>query len=162
MKRTIFIGQAMPRAKRDLHDWPTLNNWFFSIGLTYDQIVANFYYSALVDYFPGAKAGSHLVPTPADILAQRPRLQQNIRDFNPQLVVPVGSLSISYCLQQSVAPLTVHIGNIYTANPYGLLGTKLPIIPLPHPSGASTWRHIPAHKLLLHHALSLLKSTLQA
>ena len=25
MKRVIFIGQAMPRAKRDIYDWQTQN-----------------------------------------------------------------------------------------------------------------------------------------
>lgn len=55
MKRIMFIGQAMPRLKRDLHDWPSLNIWLYSIGLTNDKIKKYFFYSALVDYFPGAK-----------------------------------------------------------------------------------------------------------
>lgn len=59
MRRVIFIGQAMPRVKRHPHDWPSLNKWLYSIGITDDQIKNNFCYSALVDYFPGSNGKSH-------------------------------------------------------------------------------------------------------
>jgi len=156
MKRAIFIGQAMPRFKADLHDWPTLNSWLYSIGITHNQIQENFFYSALVDYFPGAQNGSHRVPTPEEINKERKRLSQTLRKFNPDLVVPIGRLSIACCLNRKVEPLEVNVGKTFVENPYGLFREIL-IIPLPHPSGASTWHHKKENKKLLQVSLSLLK-----
>ena len=160
MKRTIFIGQAMPRHKLHPHDWPSLNNWFYSIGLTNKDIEAWFYYSALVDYFPGSKNGSHLVPTPEEITKERPRLLKTIRDFDPEIVVPIGKLSLSCCLETKIGQLKDYIGQSYSVDPYRALGRPLTIIPLPHSSGASTWIHNPQHKLLLKKALRILKMNL--
>ncbi len=161
MKRTMFIGQAMPRVKRNLHDWPTLNAWLYSIGITHDQIIKNFHYTALGDYFPGSKRGSHLVPSLEEIKKERDRLKKTIQIFNPQLVVPIGKLSISYCLNQQLLPLDQNIGLIFNVDPYCMLGYKVPVIPLPHPSGASTWRHKPQNKKLWLHALDLLLKTVK-
>ncbi len=160
MKKVIFIGQAMPRAKRDLHDWPTLNAWLYSIGITQDQIKTNFHYSALVDYFPGSKGSSHLVPTPEEINKEHSRLVKTIRDFGPQLIVCIGKLSISHCLNKKDIDLSKMIGEIFNVDPYGALGRKLLTIPLPHPSGASTWRYKPENKKLLNKALELLKNNI--
>ncbi len=161
MKRTLFVGQAMPRVKRNPHDWPSLNQWLYSIGLTDNHIKQNFLYSALVDYYPGAINGSHIVPSENEIVKERYRLAKTIRDFKPELVVPIGRLSISYCLNDKVQPLISNIGNIYKANPYKLYNGELTIIPLPHPSGASTWRHKKENKELLKKALNLLKENLE-
>lgn len=157
MKRAIFIGQAMPRVKRSPHDWPSLNQWLYSIGLTHKLIERNTLYSALVDYFPGVVNGSHIVPTKEEIEKEKDRLAKTIADFNPEIVVPVGRLSISYCLNQKVQPLTNHIGKVYLANPYMLYSQELTIIPLPHPSGASIWKYKKTNQQLLKMSLELLK-----
>lgn len=160
MKRCIFIGQAMPREKKDPHDWPSLNAWLNKIGITDNQIRKNFCYSALVDYFPGSNGGSHNVPTPNEIKKERKRLTGSIKSFNPKIVVPVGRLSISYCLNQKVTPLNESVGKKYFQDPYNLLGYETTIIALPHPSGASTWYNNKENKLLLYTALDLLKKEL--
>jgi uracil-DNA glycosylase len=160
MKKCIFIGQAMPRIKKDPHDWPTLNTWLYSIGIKDEQIKKHFLYSALVDYFLGADRGSHKIPTSDEILKERKRLVKTITGFNPKVVVPVGRLSISYCLNQKVLPLKENIGKTYIKDPYNVLGYKVSIIPLPHPSGASTWRNKKENKKLLSMALNLLKREL--
>lgn len=90
MKRTIFIGQAMPRFKKDLHDWPSLNTWLYTIGLSDATIKANFLYSALVDYFPGTKGYAHRIPTAEEIQKERGRLGKTLRAFKPEVVVPIG------------------------------------------------------------------------
>lgn len=148
----------MPRFKKSPHDWPTLNAWLYSLGISLDQIRQNFLYSALVDYFPGAKNGSHRVPTEAEIKREQIRLVKTIRNFSPQIVVPIGKLSISYCLNQTLLPLNKNIGKIFEVDPYQALGYKVKVLPLPHPSGASTWRHNPQNQKLLSKALTLLKS----
>jgi len=157
MKKVVFVGQAMPRIKRDPHDWPSLNKWLFSIGLTEDQIKDNFFYTALVDYFPGSFKGSHLVPTKNQIEKELQRLKNALLEFSPDIVVPIGRLSISYCLGKSVSVLESHVGCIYRMNPYSFFKSDLIVIPLPHPSGASTWKHQPKNKKLLFRALSILK-----
>lgn len=158
MKRVIFVGQAMPRHKEHLHDWPSLNLWLYSIGITDDQIKNNFFYSALVDYFPGSKKGSHLIPTKDEIEKERERLKNTINKFRPDVVVTIGKLSLTHCLQTKTGLLNEYIGKTFTVDPYGLCGRDLLVIPLPHPSGASTWRHNPKNKKLLMKALSQLKT----
>lgn len=157
MKRVIFIGQAMPRFKKHPHDWPSLNQWLYSIGFTDELIRKNTLYSALVDYFPGAVDGSHIVPSKSEIAEERNKLKTTINGFNPEIIVPVGRLSIAHCLNQKVRPLVTNIGNVYKTNPYGLYTKKLLVIPLPHPSGASTWKHKKEHRVLLDKALNVLK-----
>lgn len=160
MKKTIFIGQAMPKFKRHPHDWPSLNQWLYSIRLTDELISKNFLYSALIDYFPGAMNGSHIVPTKDDIDKERERLINTITSFNPEIVVPIGRLSISYCLDEKVKPLVDNIGQIYITDPYLAMKKELIVIPLPHPSGASTWGHKKENKILFKKALKLLKNEL--
>lgn len=157
MNKVIFIGQAMPRRKRDPHDWPSLNVWLRSIDLSIEEIRQNFCFSALVDYFPGSSGGGHLVPSAEEIKRQRSRLARTITDFGPGLVVPVGKLSISYCLDRKIDSLSNYVGKFFEADPYRLLGYSLPVIPLPHPSGASAWRHTSENKKLLQQALNIFR-----
>lgn len=157
MKRAVFVGQAMPRLKRNPHDWPSLNLWLHQIGLTNKLIKENFLYTALVDYFPGSQNGSHVVPSKEEIEKERKRLRNSIVNFSPELVIPVGRLSISYCLNDTISVLENYIGNKYKVDPYLLLGFEVAVIPLPHPSGASTWRHNEKNKKLLLKALRLIK-----
>lgn len=160
MKKVMFIGQAMPRVKRDPHDWPSLNLWLSSIRITRSEVEKHFLYSALIDYFPGSLNGSHLVPTKEEIEEEKERLHKMIKDFSPEIVVPIGKMSISYCLNEKAEKMHDFIGNTYNVDPYKALGKKLTVIPLPHPSGASTWRHNPENKVLLQKALHLLKNNL--
>jgi uracil-DNA glycosylase len=161
VKRTIFIGQAMPKYKNELHDWPSLNKWLYQIGLTDREIRSYFYYSALVDYFPGVKNGSHRVPTANEILQERNRLKKTILDFKAEVVVPIGKLSINNCINTRNSRLTEIIGKRYECDPYQLLGCKMTVIPLPHPSGASLWHQNSFNKVLLQKALDILKEELR-
>ena len=160
MKRTVFVGQAMPRVKKDPHDWPSLNQWLYSIKIRPNQIRKHFLYSALVDYFPGAKNGSHRVPSAKEIIDERRRLKNTINDFNPDILVPIGKLSISYCLQTHNLALKDYIGRTFNLNPFGLLERELIIIPFPHPSGASTWHKKLENRKLVIKALKTFKENL--
>lgn len=155
----MFVGQAMPRIKGHPHDWPSLNRWLFSIGLTMAKIENFCYFSALVDYFPGTKGKAHRIPSEEEIVSERGRLGKNLRDFGPEIVIPVGRLSIAHCLGRRVEPLGVNVGKKYRADPYLLMGCKLTVIPLPHPSGASSWRYSEEGKRLLPRALELLRES---
>lgn len=151
----------MPRHKTDPHDWPSLNQWLYSLGYTDQQIKENFFYSALVDYFPGpAKGGSHRVPTEFEIEKERFRLQTTLETFRPEIVVPIGKLSIAYCLDEKIPELNKIIGRKFVADPYKLMGREVVVVPLPHPSGASTWKYQKKNKELLLSALNLLKKNI--
>ncbi len=150
----------MPRFKKHPHDWLSLNSWLYSINITDNQIKENFFYSALVDYFPGSKNGSHKVPTEAEIVKERTRLKNTINDFDPQIVATIGKLSLSHCLEKKISLLEDYVGQTFRKDPYGLLGKKILIIPFPHPSGASIWYKKTENKKLLKRALTLLKDNL--
>jgi uracil-DNA glycosylase len=160
MKRIAFIGQAMPRSKKHPHDWPSLNKWLYLIGITDSDIENNFFYSALIDYFPGSKDGAHLIPNKKQIQKDTDRLKKDLLHFNPEIVVPVGRLSILNCLNIKIKHLDDIIGNKYVFDPYCLLDRKIVVIPFPHPSGASTWHKTINGKKLLEKALKLLKQNL--
>jgi uracil-DNA glycosylase len=160
MKSVIFVGQAMPAVKRHPHHWPSLNLWLYSIGLTDENIQKNFLYTALVDYFPGYKGKSHKVPTKIEIEKEIERLKKTINDFKPDILVCIGRLSIANCFGEKNIVLNNYIGKSYKLNPYDLYIKEISVIPLPHPSGASTWRHKPENKILLQKALNILKEQL--
>jgi uracil-DNA glycosylase len=157
MKKVLFVGQAMPAVKRHPHHWPSLNLWLYSIGLTDTDIQENFLYTALVDYFPGYKNKSHRAPSKEEIKKERERLKKIINGFNPEIVVSIGKLSIANCLGVKEIVLSDHIGKSYKINPYNLYQKEVVIIPLPHPSGASTWVYKEGNRALLQKALLTLK-----
>ena len=95
-----------------------------------------------------------------EIRKERARLVKTIRDFNPELVIPVGKLSISYCLNKTFDSLSENVGKVFEADPYQSLGFSVQVIPIPHPSGASTWRYKPENEKLLWQALNLLKKAM--
>lgn len=162
MKKVLFVGQAMPAVKRHPHHWPSLNTWLYGIGLTDKDIQKNFQYTALVNYFPGyQEKGGHKVPTKEETTKERERLKKTIIDFDPQILVTIGKLSLSYCLNKKIDKLDRnYIGKTFNINPYGMLNKNILIIPLPHPSGASTWIYKVGNKLLLQKALNILKEQL--
>jgi uracil-DNA glycosylase len=55
------------------------------------------------------------------------------------------------------APLDQLIGRVHEAEH---VGGRSRVIPLPHPSGASSWVNAPAHKRLLERALALIANEL--
>ena len=162
MKKVMFVGQAMPAVKRHPHHWPSLNVWLYNIGLTDNDIQENFMYTALVNYFPGyQEKGGHKVPTKEETAKETERLKKTIIDFDPEVLVTIGKLSLSYCLNQKIDKLDRnYIGTTFNINPYGFLDKTILVIPLPHPSGASTWIYKEGNKALLQKALSILKEQL--
>jgi uracil-DNA glycosylase len=155
MKKTAFIGQAMPKPPYPERPFgrTKLYDWFKEVGI--NEI--NFYYSAIVSYFPGVKNGSHIVPSKKDIETERPLLENFLLEIDPDIIVPIGKLAISECLCEEINSLNDVIGKKYFVKPFGLLNRFKVIIPLPHPSGASAWYYTPTNKKLLYQALQLLK-----
>ena len=67
------------------------------------------------------------------------------------MIIPVGRLAIESFL--GAVPLASVVGQEHQVDH---ASGHAVVIPLPHPSGASSWIHAPAHKILLERALELI------
>lgn len=79
-------------------------------------------------------------------------MKREIELLKPELVIPVGKLAIEQFLPS--APLTESIGKQFRETKFG---HEFDLIPLPHPSGASTWFKREPGKSLLVEALQLIE-----
>ncbi len=134
----------------------TLFNWFNQIHIKEDNFRQHIYISAICRCFPGKtikngvpqKTGDR-VPTKAEINNCSQWLNQEINILQPELIIPVGKLAISQFLNFN--KLTDVIGRQHRIN---LINHHCDLIPLPHPSGASTWPRTEPGKSLLTQALN--------
>lgn len=121
-----------------------LVGWFERAGMSREEI----YLSAIARCFPGkARGGGDLVPSRPMIRNCRTHLTSEMRLLKPEVIVPVGGLSIKELL--GIGRLSDAVGEIFTRD--GVV-----YVPLPHPSGASTWLNRPENKERLDLALDLL------
>jgi uracil-DNA glycosylase len=93
------------------------------------------------------------VPSPREIANCAPWLEAELRLLRPALLIPVGRLAIGRFM--ALDRLDAVIGKRYRL-PLG--GADTDLIPLPHPSGASTWHRAQPGKALLAQALELIGS----
>ena len=114
---------------------------------------ATFYCASVTRCYPGrAPSGrGDRTPTPRE-----QDLCQFWRDWElelirPRLIVTVGGLALKRLLGRSNLPDCIGCR-------YELDG--VPVVPLPHPSGASSWPNVPANKAKLATALALVRSEL--
>lgn len=130
----------------------TLFRWFESIGVDEERFRSRAYLAAVCRCFPGkAKSGGDRVPSPDEIEACSAWMRREVELLEPELVIPVGRLAIETVLGK--APLADVIGRKHRV---ALFGRDRDAIPLPHPSGASTWFKTEPGKTLLARALGLL------
>jgi uracil-DNA glycosylase len=154
----MLIGQAPGAREVEKHRpfaWTagkTLFGWFAPIGLDEPAFRSRVYMAAVCRCFPGKNPrGGDRVPNREEIAHCRHWLQKELRLLQPQLLLPVGKLAI-----QQFMPLTrldAVIGQQYHLH---LETGGLDVIPLPHPSGASTWHRTEPGKSLLQQALHLI------
>ncbi len=132
----------------------TLFRWLESATGADEQAVRErVYIAAIVRAFPGkARGGGDRVPTPAEVARWRGFLEREVAILRPRLVIPVGRLAISEVLGRE-APLAEVVGKQLRLDYHGV---EADVIPLPHPSGASTWFKMEPGKGLLAKALALL------
>ena len=130
----------------------TLFGWFESIGLAEADFRQRVYMAAVCRCFPGKRPnGGDRVPGPQEIASCRRWLQREFELLRPQLLLPVGRLAISQFL--ATDRLASVIGQSHAID---LDGRETTLIPLPHPSGASTWHRTEPGKTLLQGALALI------
>ncbi len=132
----------------------TLFKWFASIGVEEAEFRASVYMAAVCRCFPGKNPkGGDRVPNAGEIANCSHWLQQEIGLIQPRLLLPIGKLAIARVMP--VAKLTDVIGQQFERELWGVSTT---VIPLPHPSGASTWHRSEPGRILLQQALSLIAS----
>jgi uracil-DNA glycosylase len=157
--RILLIGQA-PGDKEGALGRPfawtagkTLFKWFSSIGLDEDEFRQRVYMAAVCRCFPGKNPkGGDRVPNEEEIANCSQWIQAEFDLLQPRLVLPVGKLAIVQYMD--VKKLADVIGQSFEVSIYG---QQVDLIPLPHPSGASTWHRMEPGVTLLQQALSLIE-----
>ncbi len=154
----LLVGQAPGDKEGDLgrpFAWTagkTLFKWFASIGLNEEAFRQQVYMSAVCRCFPGKNPkGGDRVPDKKEIETCSQWINKEITLLQPKLIIPVGKLAISQYL-----PVNKLVDVIGKKVPLNINGVAVDLIPLPHPSGASTWHRRSPGKELLAQALVLL------
>ncbi|MFP4611747.1 MAG: uracil-DNA glycosylase family protein [Thiohalophilus sp.] len=155
----MLIGQAPGNREIELHRpfaWTagkTLFGWFERIGLDEKAFRQRIYMAAVCRCFPGKLArGGDRVPSKQEIANCQPWWQQEVALLQPTLLIPVGKLAIGQFMP--VNKLNEVIGQRHRIQ---VEGKPRDIIPLPHPSGASTWHRTEPGITLLNKALQAIK-----
>jgi uracil-DNA glycosylase len=138
----------------------TLFQWFEGVGFDEATFRSRVYISAVCRCFPGkavsaGKTGGDRVPNKDEIERCSRFLEREVAVLQPELLIPVGALAISQVLK--FKRLADVIGRSHEIE---LFGHTMEAIPLPHPSGASTWFRSEPGKSLLVQALALLADQL--
>jgi uracil-DNA glycosylase len=107
--------------------------------------------TAVTKCYPGQSAGGHgdRVPSKEEQALCRPWLDQEFKLINPKLVIPIGRLAIGLFFDAKL-PLEKIIGTQIEQD--GRV-----IVPLPHPSGASTWHQKPENRARVKKAIRLIR-----
>jgi uracil-DNA glycosylase len=125
----------------------TLRRW---LELDEDEFYATFYCASVTRCYPGRAASGRgdRTPTPREQELCSFWREWELRLLRPRLIVAVGGLAIRRLL--GISGLASCIGCRYE------LG-GVPVIPLPHPSGASGWLNSPANRELTATAAALVR-----
>jgi uracil-DNA glycosylase len=91
------------------------------------------------------------VPTAEECEAWRGFVAREVQILRPTLVLPVGRLAIQEVLGHT-EPIAAVVGRALRTH---LHDVPVDVIPLPHPSGASTWFKMEPGRRLLEDALTL-------
>jgi uracil-DNA glycosylase len=127
------------------------------IGLDETAARDRIYIAAITRCYPGPSPSGRgdRVPSPVERANCSSWLDDELRLIRPRLVIPVGRLAIERFLPR--VPLDELIGREHDVEH---LGGRSIAIPLPHPSGASSWIHQDDHADLLERALELIAARL--
>jgi uracil-DNA glycosylase len=131
----------------------TLFRWLErATGADEERVRARIYVAAVVRCFPGkTKGGGDRVPTADECALWRRFVAREVEILRPRLVLPVGRLAIQEVLGHT-APIAAVVGSVHRTRFHGV---DVDVIPLPHPSGASTWFKTEPGRTLLERALRL-------
>lgn len=146
-ERRAFAGRA----------GKTMFRWLSSIGVNEATFRSRVYIAAVTRCYPGPHPSGRGDRVPSRFEQEQCSgwLESELRIIRPALIIPVGKLAIEKFLR--AAPLDQLIGKVHEVE---LAGRLTRVIPLPHPSGASSWVNYPQNRELLDRALALLGAEL--
>ena len=132
------------RAGRTLRRWLELDD---------DAFYSTFYCASVTRCYPGrAPSGrGDRTPTPREQELCAFWRDRELELLRPELIVSVGGLALRSLL--GLSKLTECIGVRYERD-------GVPVIPLPHPSGASSWPNLPVNRERLYRAIALVHAEL--
>ncbi|HEX2717980.1 MAG TPA: uracil-DNA glycosylase family protein [Gemmatimonadaceae bacterium] len=162
--RAMLVGQAPGKVEISSRKpfsgraGRTLFRWLARAGLDEEEARRKIYISAMTRCFPGAHPSGRgdRVPGKAELEQCRSWLESELMLLRPKVIIPVGKLAIENFLGPVV--LSDVVGKAHEIENVG--GRSL-LIPLPHPSGASSWIHAPGHMALVDQALRLIGEQLR-
>jgi uracil-DNA glycosylase len=128
----------------------TLRRW---LGLDEETFYATFYCASVTRCYPGKALSGRGDRTPT-LNEQRLCdfwLEWELRLLQPELIVSVGGLALRRLLGR--ADLTPCVGERFERE-------GVPVVPLPHPSGASGWLNDCLNRVRLEQALALVRESL--
>jgi len=135
----------------------TLFGWLERIGIDEPTARRTIYIAAVTRCFPGAHPSGRGDRVPSRTEQERCSdwLDAELRIIQPALLIPVGRLAIERFLP--ALPLVDLIG---TKRMVEHAGGSSVVIPLPHPSGASSWIYQSSNRLLVDKAVDLIADEL--
>ena len=161
--RVMLVGQAPGQVEKTSQRafagraGKTLFKWLAEAGYNEEEVRDLIYISAITRCYPGSSPSGRgdRVPSASEQVACGRWLDAELALIRPLLVIPLGRLAIDRFLGKgSLERLIGKEHRIIVA------GREASIVPLPHPSGASSWIHGPGHAELLAEALSILRRRL--
>jgi uracil-DNA glycosylase len=160
----LLVGQAPGPRERDsgrLFAYTAgtrLFSWFATLGVSEEDFRARVWISATIRCFPGREVGGDRPPSPEEVERCAPYLARELERLRPRTVIAVGGLAIGRFLEP--APLKERVGRVFELErPTRSESLAFQLVPLPHPSGRSTWFNRPEHRLLLEQGLAGLRSS---
>jgi uracil-DNA glycosylase len=163
--RVMIVGQA-PGKVESAGGKPfagragkTLFRWLEQAGIDEATARRRIYIAAATRCFPGPSPSGRgdRVPSRDEQDACDKWLQRELALIRPKLLIPIGRLAIERFLP--AMPLDQLIGRAFDVEHAG--GASL-AVPLPHPSGASSWIHQGDHPRLLERAVARIGRELDA
>jgi uracil-DNA glycosylase len=128
----------------------TLRRW---LELEEEEFYGSFYCASVTRCYPGRAASGRgdRTPTPREQELCAFWHEWELELLRPALIVPVGGLAIKRLL--GISGLASCIGCRYDLD-------GATVVPLPHPSGASSWLNLPANRELTARAAALVRDEL--
>ena len=164
-QRALIVGQA-PGITEPLRGLPfagaagrTLIRWLAPLGVeTHEQLLERFAFAAVAKCYPGRHPGGRgdRAPDRAERATCLPWTDALVRLLAPALIVPIGRLAIEDWLGcRPTVPLGDLIGRSFQRD-------GRTVVPLPHPSGASSWTNGAANRVLVAAAVALIVESFPA
>ncbi|HYN22216.1 MAG TPA: uracil-DNA glycosylase family protein [Thermoanaerobaculia bacterium] len=157
--RMMLIGQAPGPRERDVGRsfaftaGSRMFAWFANLGVSEEEFRRRVLIAAAIRCFPGrAPQGGDRPPAPDEIANCAPWLEEEIRLIRPRTIIVVGQHAIAKFIPEP-APLSERVGQVFEGSRGDL---TFEVVPLPHPSGRSTWLVRPENQARLDRALERL------